>query len=156
MQFPFVEPVARADGREVDAVGVVRDERDARVDRLSVDRDPEVVTMRQQRRPRTDACERRAPAAVMLAPMHEPRIHAERHVVQKEPPVCASDVDSPFGAVECAQRVERSGPVEPEVAREVVARSERDAHEGHTALERDFGDGRERPVAAGNAERLRR
>ena len=45
-------------------------------------------------------------------------------------------------------------PFEPEIAREVVARAEGDADERELPLERDAGDGRQRPVPPGHSERV--
>ena len=56
--------------------------------------------------------------------------------------------------VERGQRRDRVVAVEPEVAREVVPRPERDADERDVLLDRDLGDGGERAVAAGHAEHV--
>ena len=53
------------------------------------------------------------------------------------------------------ERGERVVAVEPEVAREVVARPERDDDERQVALDRDRGHARHRAVAAGRAEHVR-
>jgi hypothetical protein len=82
-------------------------------------------------------------AAVTFAPMHEPCVDAERDVVEKQALVRTPDVDAPFRPSERTQCVERIVPVETEIAREVVAGSERDADERRVPLERDLGDGRE-------------
>ena len=53
------------------------------------------------------------------------------------------------------ERADRVVAVEPDVAREVIARPERDAYERQPALQRDLGDRRERTVAARDPERVR-
>ena len=60
-------------------------------------------------RERAQAGERLAPAAVVLAPVHEPRVEAERDVVQEEAVVRPADVDPPLFAVR-TPRARRSGP----------------------------------------------
>ncbi len=91
----------------------------------------------------------------MLAPVHEPRVDPERDVVEEEAVVCAPDVDAPLDAVvERSEGGDRVVAVEPEVAREVIPRPERDADERDVLLDRDLGDGGERPVAAGHPEHV--
>ena len=93
---------------------------------------------------------------MVLAPVHEPRVEAERDVVQEEPVADAADVDAPLDpVVEGGERRERIVAVEAEVAGEVVPRPERDADERHVLLDRDLGDRRERAVAAGHPEHVR-
>jgi hypothetical protein len=96
----------------------------------------------------------RVPAtAMVLAPVHEVRVSAERHVVQESPMAEPSDIDPPLDPVR--ERSEsRFGIVacEAEVAREVVARPERDADERQISLDRDRGDGGERAVTARHAQ----
>ena len=152
-----VEPLALADREQVERVGVVRDEDDARLDRLSVDRDADTVAMRDERAERPQPGKRVAPPAVVLATVDELRVDAERDVVQEEAVVRAADVDPELVAVD--ERVEgrdRIVAVEPEVACEMVARPERDTGERHAALERRLGDHGERPVPAGHRQRLAR
>jgi hypothetical protein len=127
---------------------------DARLDGLAVDGDPERLAVRQQRRPGADARERLSPAAMMLAPVDEACVDAERDVVQEQPLVRAADVDAAFLAAESAQRGNRIAAVQPEVACEVVARPERDAHERDVKFERNLGNGREGAVSARHAERI--
>ena len=92
----------------------------------------------------------------MLAPVHEPRVEAERDVVQEEPVADAADVDAPLDpAVERGERAERIVAVEAEVPGEVVARPERDADERHVLLDRDLGDRAERAVPARHPEHVR-
>ena len=87
--------------------------------------------------------------------MHEPRVHAERDVVEKEPAVRAPDVDATFRPSEGTERCHWFVTVEPEVAREVIARPERDADERGLTLERHLRHRCERAVAPGDAEHLR-
>ena len=92
---------------------------------------------------------------MVLAPVHEPRVQAERDVVQEEALADASDVDAPLDAVvERGERAERIVAVEAEVAGEVVPRPERDADERHVLLDRDLCDGSERAVAARHPEHV--
>ena len=92
---------------------------------------------------------------MMLAPVHEPCVDAQRDVVQEQAVVRASDVDADLSPVdECVERPDRVVPVEPDVTREVVARPERDAGEREITLERRLRDDGERPVAAGHRERV--
>ena len=96
-----------------------------------------------------------APAAVVLAPVDERRVDAERDVVQEAPLARAADVDAPLLALEGLERRERVVEVEAEVAGEVVARAVRDDDERQVALDRDRGHARDRPVAARRAEHVR-
>ena len=90
-----------------------------------------------------------------LTAVHQPRVDAERDVVQEEPLARAADVDAPLGAaVERLQRSDRIVTVEPEIPGEMVAGPERDADERGVALERNAGDRRERPIASGDAQDL--
>ena len=118
---------------------------------------PTRLPVRGEDRERAQPRERVAAAPVVLAAVHELRVDAERDVVQEEPVVRAADVDAALVAVdERFERADRVVAVEPEVAREVVARPERDARERQVALDRHVGDRRERAVAAGHRERARR
>src|SRR3954469_3179841 len=123
MQLALVEPLARTDRREVDAVRVVGDEQDARLDGFAVDRDAERMPVCQDRRPRAHARECLAPATVVLAPVHESRVEAQRDLVEEQRRVRTPDVYAPFRSRVRAQRANWFVPVEPEVAGEVVARS---------------------------------
>jgi hypothetical protein len=78
---------------------------------------------------------------VPLAPVDELGVDAERDVVQEDPVSDAADVDAPLPPGEGIQRADRIVPVEAEVPREVVARSEGDGDERELALEGDVGDG---------------
>jgi hypothetical protein len=90
-----------------------------------------------------------------LASVHKARVDPERDVVQEETLVGTADIDAPFGPTECVQRASRVVSVDPEVAGEVVARSERDADEGQVSFERDAGNRRERSITARHPERVR-
>ena len=106
-------------------------------------------------RERAQPRERVAPPAVALAAVDEHRVQAEREVVQEQAVAGTADVDAPLLAGEALERGERVVAVEPEVAREVVARAERDADERDVLLERDLGHRREGAVAAGHSEHVR-
>ena len=86
--------------------------------------------------------------------MNEPRVETDRDVVQKEPPVRATDVDPSLVAAECGQRADRIAALEPEITREVILRPERNADERQVALQCDLGHRGERSVATGDSERL--
>ena len=90
-----------------------------------------------------------------FAVVDELRVEPERDVVQEQAPADPADVDPPLQSPECVQRGDRIVAVEPEVAREVVSRSEGNADEGDVTLDRDFCDCGERPVTTGGAERPR-
>jgi hypothetical protein len=90
-----------------------------------------------------------------FASVHETGIDPERDVVQEETLVGTADIDAPFGPTERLQRAARVVPVNPEVAGEVVARSERDADKGQVSFERDGGDRRQRSITARHPERVR-
>ena len=124
---------ALAEVEHVELVGVVRDEHDVRVDsarrrRRSRSLRPRSRASRSSARSRASASRRRA---VLLAPVDELGVEPERHVVQEQAVAGAADVDAPL-----RRRRRRRGPRagrhgEAYVAREVVARPERDA--GRTA-----------------------
>ena len=96
MQLPFVEAFALAQRGQLEDVRIVRDEHQPGLDRLAVDRDAERLPVFDQDRPCADPRERLAPPPMGFAAMHQPRIDAERHVVQKEALVRAADVDAPL------------------------------------------------------------
>ena len=89
-----------------------------------------------------------APPAAVLAPVDEPRVEAERDVVQEEPVSDPAHVDPPLLPVEGRERADRVVAVEAEVPGEVVAGPERDADERNVLLDRHLGDRRERAVPA--------
>jgi hypothetical protein len=68
----------------------------------------------------------------------------------------AADVDAALFAGESRERGDRVLDVEAEVAREVVPRPKGDANEGPVVLRGRAGDGRERPIPSGDANRARR
>ncbi len=80
--------------------------------------------------------------------MDEPRVEAERDVVQKELVSDAAHVDPSLFPVEGRERADRVAVVEAEVPREVVAGPERDADERNVLLDRHLGNRRERAVPA--------
>src|SRR5205085_9188236 len=134
---PLVEAFSLAEREEVEPVVVPRDEEDPRPDRTPVDERLHGTVAEESELERAQRRARLAAAAVPLAPVDEPRVHAERDVVQERAPVHAADVHAPLAAaerVECRERVVAS---EAEVAGEVVARTERDAYEREVPLERD-------------------
>ena len=83
-------------------------------------------------------------------------VEAEGDVVHEPVLTRAADVDAPLFAVEGREGGDGVLDVEAEVAREMVPRSERDAHEGPVLLRDDAGDRRERPVPSRHADRARR
>jgi hypothetical protein len=91
---------------------------------------------------------------VVLAPVDEPCVEAERHVVEKQPVGGSPDVDLPLVTVEGAERSNRVVAVEPEITREVIASAERNADECRSSLDRDVGYRRQRAVTPGHAERV--
>jgi hypothetical protein len=88
---------------------IVRDENEARLHRFVVDRDAEWVPVRQQDRPRTDARERLAPSSMRFTSVHEPRLDAERHVVEEELLLAGGGLD----ADGCAAAASSSAVGEP-------------------------------------------
>jgi hypothetical protein len=87
--------------------------------------------------------------------MNDTGVDPERDVVEEETLVGTADIDTPFGPTERPECATRVVAVEPEVAGEVVTRSERDADEGQISFERDGGDRGQRPVTARHSERVR-
>jgi hypothetical protein len=90
-----------------------------------------------------------------FAPVDEPRVEAERGVVEEDALGDPADVDSNLAIRsergECTDRVVA---VETEIASEVIPGPEWDADERELALDRDLRDGREGPVAACHPERV--
>ena len=90
-----------------------------------------------------------------LAPVDEPRVDAQRDVVQEHLVADTADVDAALDAVtKCREGRQRVVGVEPDIAREVVARAPRDADERQVPLDGHLSDGAERAVAAGHAQHL--
>jgi hypothetical protein len=86
----------------------------------------------------------------------EARVHAEGHVVEKEPVAGATDVHGALETfVERGQREERIVRREPRIGCEVVPSAEGDADERHVLLDRDGRDRGERAVATCDAEHVR-
>jgi hypothetical protein len=88
--------------------------------------------------------------------MHQSRVDAERHVVQKETLVRAADVDAPLRSAERAERSKRIVTVEAQIACEMVTGPEGNTDERGVAFEHDAGDRRQRAVASGHAQHLGR
>ena len=86
----------------------------------------------------------------------EARVEAEGDVVHEPVVAPAADVDAALFAVEGREGGDGVLDVEAEVAREMVPRPERDAHEGPVVLRDHAGDGRKRPVPSSHADRARR
>src|SRR4051794_23862979 len=121
MEAALVEPLSLADREEIERVRVVRDEQDARLDRLAVDRDAERLPVLRKDRERAQAGERVAAAPMPFPTAHELRVETERHVVQEQAAVRPGGIDSPLLAVhECVERTDRVAAVEADVACEVV------------------------------------
>jgi hypothetical protein len=120
---------------------------------------PDVQLGRDAARPEHTACGREERARLRFAVaglVHRVGVDAERHVVQKQPPVDLPDVDPPLDAVrEGVERPDQVAPVDPEVEREVVSRTGRNADERDVVLVRSRRHQRERSVAARHAERIR-
>ena len=68
----------------------------------------------------------------------------------------AADVDATLFAVEGREGGDGILDVEAEVAREMVPRPERDAHERPVVVRDHAGDGRKRPVPSSHADGARR
>src|SRR5262249_37628999 len=111
--------------------------------------------MREHHPPGAHARECLAPATVMLPAVNELRVQNGRDVVQEDAIAGATDVDPSLDSAEGGEGGDRIVAVDAQVACEVVSGPERNADEWKVALDRDRGDCREGPVAAGNAERLR-
>src|SRR5581483_2165978 len=153
VQAPLVEARALAERERPELVRVVRYEHEACTERCAVQADPQRAAVRRHRGERAQAGECHPAPAVSLAPVHEPRVEAERDVVQEESVAGAADVDAPLAPVR--ERVERRDgvvAVEADVAGEVVPGAEGDAHEREVALERDARHDRERAVASRHPE----
>src|SRR6185312_15588765 len=140
---------------ELEHVRVVGGEHESALHRNAIDADAEWLALRQQDRQGAHTCKCSPTPAMSFASVHEAGVDPERDVVQEETLVRTADVDAPFGPTERLQRAARVVPVDPEVAGEVVARSERDADEGQVSFERDAGDRRQRSVSACHPERVR-
>ncbi len=92
----LVEALALAEREEVELVRVVRDEDDSGRDRLTVDAQAERTRLPRQQRERAKAGQHGSPPPVVLATVDEPRVDAQGHVVQEQPPVRPADVDPPL------------------------------------------------------------
>jgi hypothetical protein len=150
---PLVEPIPLADAEQVELIRVVGHEDDAGLNRDSVDGELLLsATLTHHEEERAEARECLLPPAMVLAPMDERRIQAEREVVQEQGAVRAPDVDPALDAGEGFQGRERIVAVEAEIPREVVPRPVGNADKRDVALERDLGHASERPVAPGDAE----
>ena len=89
---------------------------------------------------------------MMFTPVDERGVEAERDVVQEAPLARAADVHAPLLALESGERGERVVAVEPEVAREMVARAVGHDDERQVALDGDRRDAGHGAVAAGGPE----
>jgi hypothetical protein len=92
---------------------------------------------------------------MVLSLVDELGVRSDRDVVEEEPFAYLPDVDPSLHTLEGRESADRIVAVETEVAREVVPSAERDADERHVALECQLGDGRQRSVAPGDAQRGR-
>jgi hypothetical protein len=155
MQAALVEPLPFADREQIQVVVVVGNERQLSVDGLAVDGEAEVFAAPGEEDERAQLRECVAPAAMAFAVMDELRVEPERDVVQEQAFADAADVDPPLESPKCVQRGDWIVAVEPEVASEVVSRSEGNADEGNVALDCDLCDCGERTVTTGGAERVR-
>src|SRR5205814_7365637 len=150
----LVEPLPLANREQAQPVRVVGDEHDACAHRSPAELRPDLPAVPQPAPERACPGEHLAAAAVTLAPVDERGVEPERDVVEKAPPAHAADVDAVLFAAERVEGRERIVPVEPEVAREVVPRAERDADKGQPTLDGNHRHTRKRPVAARSPERL--
>src|SRR5205085_5806200 len=95
-----------------------------------------------------------AAPSVVLPPVDELGVDAERDVVQEEPLADTPHVDAFLAAAEGVERGDRVAAVDPDVAREVVPRPEGNDDERKVALERDDSAPRQRAVASGDPKRV--
>jgi len=79
-------------------------------------------------------------------------VEAEGDVVHEPVVAAAADVDATLLAVERREGRDWVLDVEAEVAREMVPRPERDAHERSVLIRDRPGDGRKRPVPSSHAD----
>lgn len=154
MKTAFVEPLALADREELEVVVVVGDDRELRVDCLPVHGQTDAVPVTGEEEQRAELGESVSSAPVTLATVNERGVEAERDVVEEEPVADAPHVDRPLGSAESVKRAERIVAVEAEVARKVVARPKGDADERQAPFDRHLGHCGQRPVAAGDTERV--
>src|SRR5438876_4581892 len=129
MEQTLVESLPLADREQLERVRVVRDERHGRLNGRTVEGQNEALPLAEEDRQRGNVGEGVAPAPVVLAPVDEPGVEAERDVVQEEPVAGPPDVDPPLAAGERLERTDGVVAVEAEVAREVVPGAEGHAHE---------------------------
>ena len=144
---------------EIQGVGVVGDEHHRRVTVLAA----QVVHQVQlRRRPawtehRLCGLEQGTHLLVAVTGLpHRVAIDPERDVVEEHAAVHLGHVDPALDPV--GERVERADqivPIHPQVEREVVACAGGDAHEGKPVRLGSRRDDRKRPVATGDAERIR-
>ena len=88
--------------------------------------------------------------------LHRVGVQPERDVVHEHPAVDLGQVDTAFTALdEGVERADDVVAVDPEVEREMVARSRRDARIGEVELRRDHRHDRLRAVTAGHRQRVR-
>ncbi len=127
MQPPLVEPLSLANRQQLELVVVVRDQCDAGLDRLAVDRQAEGLAVRDRQEEGAQPRKGVPPTPVMFSPVDECRVVTEADVVEEEVARDPAHVDAPFPPAERVERRDRVVAVEPEVAREVVARPERHA-----------------------------
>ena len=99
MQLPFVKALALSQRGQLEDVRIVCDEHQSSFDHVAVDRDAEWLPVGEQDPPRADPRERLAATSMGFAAVHQSRIDAERHVVQKETFVRAADVDASLRSV---------------------------------------------------------
>ena len=154
-----VEPRAPAAGRRaLGRVGVVGHQDHRRIGVLA----PEVVDDAQRRCRRTrapDLPRRFEQDARLRAPifgtLHGVAVEPETDVVDEDAAVDLAEVDAPLHAVgERGERADRIARRDPEVAREVIARSGRDADEWQVLAARRGSDDGHRAVPAGHAQRI--
>ncbi len=142
LELARVEALPLAEREEVDVVAVAPDQEDAHDRLLAVHAQTQPVAVPCRLHDRPHAREGLVATPVVLAPVHEAGVDAERDVVEEDAVADLADVDLSLDriVVEGRQRAERIVAVEADVSGEVVPRSERNADEGRVGLERDRGD----------------
>ena len=89
----------------------------------------------------------------VLRGLHDPRVDAERDVVDEHPLTDLGEVDPALDRI--IERIERAPhivTIETEIERKVVAGAGRDAHQGHVGGHGDRGNQRLRTVASGHPD----
>jgi hypothetical protein len=159
VEAPFVEPGSPAQVRDcVQRVVVVRDEKDQRASPLhpafDLHREIERLTALAEGGRDHPKGGHEPVLRVATGIVDEACIEPERNVVQEDPSVDRSDVNSALlAAAKSVEHGHRIIAVEAEISGKVVPGSERDADKGHVVLESLAGHGPQRPISPGHPER---